>query len=168
MVSGPAGGTVPRGSAGRIVMWLAATAVIMVLLVAYKTSTSGATSAPSAQPPGVVGQPVGSARPAAAGQPGSQDGRAVVVNGSVALTQWGPVQVQVSISGGRITDVRALTYPSGNGHDTAINAYALPQLRQEVLDAQSAQIDAVSGATVTSDGYRRSLQAALDAAHFTG
>ena len=64
--------------------------------------------------------------------------------------------------------MRALTYPSGNGHDTAINAYALPQLRQEVLAAQSAQVDAVSGATVTSDGYRESLQAALDAAHFNG
>jgi uncharacterized protein with FMN-binding domain len=78
------------------------------------------------------------------------------------------VQVQVSVAGGRITDVRALTYPSGNGHDTAINAYALPQLRQEVLTAQSAQVDAISGATVTSDGYRESLQAALDAAHFNG
>jgi uncharacterized protein with FMN-binding domain len=149
-------------------MWLAATAVILVLLFAYKTSTGGATPAPHAQPPGVVGQPARSPRPGASGRPDSQDGRAVVVNGSVAQTRWGPVQVQVSISGGRVTDVQALTYPSGNGHDTAINGYALPQLRQEVLAAQSAQIDAVSGATVTSDGYRESLQAALDAAHFNG
>jgi uncharacterized protein with FMN-binding domain len=137
----------------RIVLWLAATTVVLVLLFAYRTSTSGATPAPSAQPPGVVGQPAG---------------LAVVVNGSVARTRWGPVQVQISVTGGRITDVRALTYPSGNGHDTAINAYALPQLRQEVLAAQSAKIDAVSGATVTSDGYRESLQAALDAAHLNG
>jgi major membrane immunogen (membrane-anchored lipoprotein) len=135
-------------------MWLAATTVILVLLFADRTSTGGAASAPPAQPPGVVGRPAG------------QDGRVVAVNGSVVRTRWGPVQVQVSISGGRITDVRALTYPSGNGHDTALNAYALPQLRQEVLAAQSARIDAVSGATVTSDGYRESLQAALDAAHF--
>jgi len=62
--------------------------------------------------------------------------------------------------------VRALTYPSGNGHNTAINTYALPELRQEVLDAQSARIDTVTGATVTSDGYRASLQAALHAADF--
>lgn len=150
-------------------MWLATTMVVLVLLLAYKTSTGGATAAPHAQPPGVVGQPAaGLPRPGASGRPGSQDGPGVVVNGSVAATRWGPVQVQVSISGGRITDVRALTYPSGNGHDTAINTYALSQLRQEVLDAQSARIDTVSGATVTCDGYRRSLQAALDAAQFTG
>jgi uncharacterized protein with FMN-binding domain len=59
----------------------------------------------------------------------------VVVNGSVARC-WLPIQVQVSMAGGRITRVRALTYPSENGHDTAINAYALPRLRQEVLAAQ--------------------------------
>ncbi|HKE67276.1 MAG TPA: FMN-binding protein [Micromonosporaceae bacterium] len=153
-MSGYAGGTAPRGSAGRIVMWLVATAVILVLLFAYRSSTSGATTAPHAQTPGVVGQPH------------NQDVRAVVVNGSVARTRWGPVQVQVSISGGHITDVRALTYPSGNGHNTAINTYALPELRQEVLDAQSARIDTVTGATVTSDGYRASLQAALHAADF--
>ena len=141
-------------------MWLAASAVILVLLFAYRTSTSGATPAPPAQPPGVVGSPV-------SGASGRPDGPAVV-NGGVAPTRWGPVQVRVWISGGRITDVRALTYPSGNGHDTSVNAYALPRLRQEVLDAQSAQIDAVSGATVTSDGYRQSLRAALDAAHFNG
>jgi uncharacterized protein with FMN-binding domain len=56
-------------------------------------------------------------------------------------------------------------YPSGNGRDREINAYALPVLRQETLAAQSATIDAVSGATVTSEGYRESLQSALDAAH---
>jgi len=145
-------------------MWLAATAVILVLLFAYKTSTSGATPAPRAWPPGVVGQPAGSLLSGASAPPAGQ----VVVNGSVVPTRWGPVQVQVSISDGRITDVRALTYPSGNGHDTAINAFALPQLRQEVLNAQSARIDSISGATVTFEGYRKSLQAALDAAHFTG
>jgi uncharacterized protein with FMN-binding domain len=144
-------------------MWLAATAAITVLLLFYKTSTGGATPAQPSQPPGVVDSlPSG-----VSGPPDSRDGR-VVVNGRVAATRWGPVQVQVSISGDHITDVRALTYPSGNGHDTAINAYALPKLRQEVLDAQSAHIDTVSGATVTSDGYRQSLQAALDAAHFNG
>ena len=162
-MSGYAGGMVPRVLTGRIVMWLAATTVILVLLLGYKTSTGGATPAPPAQPPGVVGRPAGSPGPGASGQP---DRRVVVVNGSVVRTRWGPVQVQVSVAGGRITDVRALTYPSGNGHDTAINAYALPQLRQMVLAAQSAQVDAVSGATVTSDGYRQSLQDALAAANF--
>ena len=168
MVSGYAGGAVPRGSTGRIVMWLAVTAVMLVLLFAYKTSLGSATPAPHAQPPGVVSQPADSSHPGASGRPDSQDGRAVVVNGSVARTRWGPVQVQVTISAGRITDVRTLIYPSGNGHDTAINTYALPQLRREVFAAQSAHIDSISGASVTTDGYRESLQAALDAAHFNG
>jgi uncharacterized protein with FMN-binding domain len=72
----------------------------------------------------------------------------------------------VHIRNGRITDVVALRVPNGNDRDKEINDYAVPRLRQEVLTAQSANIDSVSGATVTSDGYRRSLQAALDAAHF--
>jgi hypothetical protein len=163
------GRPVPQGSTRRIVMWFAATVVVLALLFSYRTSTGGAAPAPRAQPPGVVGAPgpvTRTPRPGSSG--GGSGGQNTVVNGSVAQTRWGPVQVQVTIAGGRITDVQTLIYPSGNGHDAAINAYALPQLRQEVLDAQSAQIDAVSGATVTSDGYRESLQAALDAAHFNG
>lgn len=89
-----------------------------------------------------------------------------VANGTVAQTRWGPVQVQVTIAGGRITDVKTLQQPNGNFRDQEINSYAVPQLREEVLSAQSANIDTVSGATVTSDGYISSLQAALDAAHF--
>jgi uncharacterized protein with FMN-binding domain len=91
-----------------------------------------------------------------------------VVNGDVAQTMWGPVQVQVHISGMRITDVVTLVYPTGTGRDQAINSYALPILREEALTAQSARIQGVSGATVTTGGYIESLQAALDAAHFTG
>ena len=102
------------------------------------------------------------------GSPAAGSGSDTVANGTVAQTRWGPVQVQVHIAGGKIVDVVALRVPDGNQRDNEINSYAVPQLRQEVLDAQSAHIDAVSGATVTSDGYRESLQAALDAAHFTG
>jgi len=61
--------------------------------------------------------------------------------------------------------VRVLQRPTGSSRDDQINGYALPELRQQALQAQSARIDGVSGATVTSDGYRESLQAALDAAH---
>ena len=68
------------------------------------------------------------------------------------------------MSGGRITAADAVAYPSGNRHDQEINAYAVPVLNAEVVDAQSAAIDAVSGATVTSDGYIESLQSAIDAA----
>ena len=63
-----------------------------------------------------------------------------------------------------ITDVSVLQYPNGNGRDAEINSYALPTLVQETLDQQGANIDMVSGATVTSTGYVQSLQSALDQA----
>jgi uncharacterized protein with FMN-binding domain len=75
------------------------------------------------------------------------------------------VQVAITVSNGKISDVAVPVYPNGNGRDQEINAYALPILRQETLSAQSANINTVSGATVTSDGYLQSLQSALDAAH---
>ena len=77
---------------------------------------------------------------------------------------YGPVQVQIEVSGGRIVDVSTLALP-GDGHSRRINSFAVPRLREEVLAAQSAQIDTVSGATATSEAYAQSLQAALDAAH---
>ncbi|MFF4758109.1 FMN-binding protein [Streptomyces sp. NPDC001292] len=86
------------------------------------------------------------------------------VTGETVRTRWGPVQVRVTLVDGRITDVTALARPSDNSRDREISGYAIPQLRREVLAAQSASIDTVSGATYTSDGYRRSLQSALDAA----
>jgi uncharacterized protein with FMN-binding domain len=74
------------------------------------------------------------------------------------------VQVRLEISGGRIDRVDVLQYPNGNPRDAEINGYALPILVQETTDAQSASIDMVSGATVTSTGYLQSLQSALDRA----
>jgi uncharacterized protein with FMN-binding domain len=82
------------------------------------------------------------------------------------MTPYGVVQVQVTIAGGRITDIATLQYPNQGGRDIEINNYALPQLRTEVIAAQSANVDGVSGATYTSEGYLASLQAALDAVGF--
>ena len=96
------------------------------------------------------------------GTAGDSRSATTTVTGAVAQTQWGPVQVQLTLQGGTITDVSVLQYPSGNPQDDQINAYALPILVQETVDAQSAQIDMVSGATVTSVGYVDSLQSALD------
>ena len=92
----------------------------------------------------------------------------VVVNGAPADTQYGPVQVQIRIRAHRIIRADAIDYPQGGSRDREINSYAIPQLDQETMNAQSANIDTVSGATYTSDGYRRSLQSALDAAHQAG
>ena len=84
--------------------------------------------------------------------------------GTVADTRWGPVQVEITVADGTITAVDVLQYPTGNGKDQQINARALPILVQGTIRAQSANIDMVSGATVTSDGYVQSLQSALDQA----
>jgi uncharacterized protein with FMN-binding domain len=72
------------------------------------------------------------------------------------------VQVQITLTGGKLTAVDVLRVPEDNPKDQQINDYAVPVLKQEALTAQSASIDSVSGATYTSDGYIRSLQSALD------
>jgi uncharacterized protein with FMN-binding domain len=138
---------------------LGASAAVLGLLFLYPTSTNrvGGPAAPAA-PAGIV-----STAPAA-GRAGSAT---TVVNGQSALTRYGPVQVQATISSSRITSIKTLASPSSGDRDRAISAFALPILEREAVTAQSATIDTVSGATFTSDGYRRSLQSALDAAHFT-
>ncbi|MEV8516077.1 FMN-binding protein [Dactylosporangium sp. NPDC051484] len=122
------------------------------------------------QAPGVVPETAPPSAPSASGTAtpatAAPTARSTTANGSVAQTRWGPVQVQVKITGGRIADVLVLQRPSGNSRDEQINSLALPRLRAEVLRAQSPRIDTVSGATFTSAGYIESLQAALDSAHF--
>lgn len=98
------------------------------------------------------------------GSAGGPQTTTTTATGDTAQTQWGPVQLELTLKAGTITDVSVLQYPSGNPQDDQINSYALPILIQETLDAQSAQIDMVSGATVTSVGYAQSLQSALDQA----
>ena len=70
------------------------------------------------------------------------------------------------ITAGRITDVQAIEYPNQERRDQEINQDALPQLRTQVLAAQSSNIAGVSGATYTTEGYVGSLQSALDQVHF--
>ena len=72
--------------------------------------------------------------------------------------------MRITLAARKITAVDVLQYPDGNGHDEQINSYALPILVQDTLTAQNANIDMVSGATVTSEGYVQSLQSALDQA----
>jgi uncharacterized protein with FMN-binding domain len=84
--------------------------------------------------------------------------------GSVVATRFGNVQVQVTISGGQITDVTAVQLPNRDGRSQWIASEAEPILREEALTAQSANIDLLSGATYTSEGYAESLQSALDKA----
>ena len=78
--------------------------------------------------------------------------------------QFGDVQVQVTFSGRKITDVKALQLPSDRARSAQISNFAAPYLRTEALQAQSAQIDLISGATYTSESYAQSLQSAIDKA----
>jgi uncharacterized protein with FMN-binding domain len=106
------------------------------------------TTAPAYTPPPTTQAPAPPPKPS-----GTFTGQAVDTN-------YGPVQVQITVSDGKITQA--------NGNDmggSSIGQDAIPQLNQEAVDAQSANIQAVSGATYTSQGYIQSLQEAIDSAH---
>ena len=77
---------------------------------------------------------------------------------------YGLVQVQVVVQNGKITDVSFLQYPSDRQTSREISSQAMPYLKQEAIQAQSANVDIVSGATQTSEAFRQSLQSALDKA----
>ena len=153
----------------RIVTVILSTISILVLLFSYHTSTSNArvTASPVVQQP----TPSSSTSPSRSSKNSGSTAKsgpatsAVAYTGGVADTRWGPVQVQITVQGGRITRSRAVQYPQNNGRDALINNYALPILDQEVVQQQTVSIDTVSGATVTSDGYLQSLQSAIDQAH---
>ena len=141
----------------RIATWLLSTVTVVVLMFGYHTSTSSTLTV--ASPPAFVGSSSTGESPSTAGPSNT-----TTLTGDVAQTQWGPVQVAVKVNAGTLTDVAVLQYPHGSSEDEEINSYALPMLIQQTLDKQSADIDMVSGATVTSGGYQQSLQSALDQA----
>ncbi|WP_405890371.1 FMN-binding protein [Streptomyces sp. NBC_01527] len=105
-----------------------------------------------------------SPHPPSGATPGAPTGTGTFT-GDPIDTQYGTVQVAATLSKGKITSVKVLQAPDQNGRDRQIASYALPRLTQEALGAQSAHIDAVSGASYTSEGYIQSLQSALDRAH---
>ncbi|MDX3569957.1 FMN-binding protein [Streptomyces sp. ID05-47C] len=135
----------------RVVLAGAATVSGIVLLLSLK---------PSSDP--------GSAQAAGAGaaaQEAAQGGAGAAVSGAItgdaSQTQYGAVQVRVTVSNGKITKAETVQAPKG-GQSDQITANAVPKLNQAALTAQSADIDAVSGATFTSEGYKKSLQSAID------
>jgi len=162
----------------RITLWVLSTVTTVVLLFGYHTSTSGPMASTTLAPieasassgssstrsdTGSTGSGSGS-DPTTQSSPSTTASQSSTVTGDVAMTRWGPVQVELTIAGGSITDVSVVQYPSGNREDEQINSYALPILTQQTIDTQSANIDMISGATVTSMGYLESLQSALDQA----
>lgn len=141
----------------RISAWLLGTMILVILLFGYHTSTAGPekNTADGTEPAGGT---------ADSGATVATKNGVKTVTGPVAQTEWGPVQVRLTIKQGKIVKAAAIRYPDGNPRDGEINTLALPILDKETLSAQSGKIDMVSGATVTSDGYIESLQAAIDKA----
>ena len=116
-------------------------------------SATPATPATPASP-----SPSGTATPA----DGSTTSSTVTVTGAVSQTRYGPVQVSVTFTGTQIIDVQTLQSPNAHRESAQISARSTPLLAQEVVAAQSAAIDTVSGATYTSEAYRESVQSAID------
>jgi uncharacterized protein with FMN-binding domain len=166
---------------------LAITTVALILLINFKvpdepvvdrTTGNLAIVEPSTVPvtlPGASAVPGAAATPAPAatkapaatsgttGTGSSGSAASAKVDGPVVSTRFGPVQVEVVVASGKVADVVALQLPTGR-RSGQISSYAAPILHDEALQAQSASIDTVSGATYTSDAYAQSLQAALDQA----
>jgi uncharacterized protein with FMN-binding domain len=150
---------------------LVITALALVLLLSFKTpdqvparsggvaivesgTGSGSSTAQAAGPTSAPTKSTGS---------GTDSAAAATIDGPVVDTRYGAVQVEIVVSGGQLKDVVALQLPTGR-HSGQISTAVAPILRQEALQAKSAAIDTVSGATYTSEGYAQSLQAALDQA----
>lgn len=150
----------------RIILGTAATVSGVVLLLALKQPASEPVAAAGSQNAGQVpatapAAPGGDSR---GGGGGGGGGAAQTVTGDEANTQYGPVQVSVTVTGGKITAATAVKTPDSGPQSEQIAADSVPKLNQAAVTAQSAKIDTVSGATYTSEGYRKSLQSALDKA----
>ncbi|MEU6604728.1 FMN-binding protein [Streptomyces shenzhenensis] len=139
----------------RVVLATAATVSGVVLLLTLKPASDPA----SASAAGAAPQQTAAAQESPQG--GAQAAGSGTVTGDAARTQYGAVQVRLTVSGGRITEAAAVQAPKGGTSDQK-TALAVPKLNQAAVAAQSAQIDSVSGATYTSNGYKQSLQSALD------
>jgi uncharacterized protein with FMN-binding domain len=153
--------------ARRIALWGLTTVSTVVLLFSYRTSTSSALPTATAAAPTTptAGTTTSGSTPTTGGTSAAKSSTYTgTVTGTAADTRWGPVQVKVTLASGKITAVDMVQEPDSNDRDQEINAEAVPQLVSETLQAQNAQIDMVSGATYTSEGYVQSLQSALDQA----
>ena len=134
------------------------TPVVPTTAVESRPSSSTTTPA-STSTPNITGTPGATSTPA----PGAlyKDGS---YTGSVDDAQWGVVQVKAIIKAGKITDVQFLQYPNDRSRSVYINSVADPQLTSEAIQAQSANVDIVTGATDSSLAFIQSLTDALSQA----
>jgi uncharacterized protein with FMN-binding domain len=126
------------------------------MLLSFKTHSTVAVATPPAA--------VSSVGTASSSSGSSSRHAAKTYTGSAADTQYGPVEVKITVKNGRVIVATAVQYPNSSPRDSQINAAAIPALNSEATAASSASIDMVSGATYTSQGYISSLQSALDQA----
>ena len=159
-------------------MTIVATALGLVLLFSFKTpdeipapggpaAIAFGTPAPGATSPATpdvtsAGDDVNPTPAPPASSPPQATAPSQQVDGDVIGTQFGDIQVRLIVSGSKIVDVQALQLPNDRRRSAQISQFSEPILHSEALQAQSAQIDTVSGATYTSRAYRASLQSALD------
>lgn len=144
------------------------TAVGLILLLNFKTPSApanlalGATVAQAPSSAGAItGTTVGStSTESTTSSTTSSAARSGTYTGTAVQTYDGTIQVQITVSNGKLTAIQMLQYPT-SGRSSQISQAAIPTLIQEALQAQSAQINAVSGATYTSQGFAQSLQSAL-------
>jgi uncharacterized protein with FMN-binding domain len=151
----------------RAVLVLGGTAAGLAALLSFKTHVGATADAAPATPQAVGGSaptPVATTRPATSTSPAAPPSAARTVTGTVANTQHGPMQVQLTLAGQKITKVTVLQRTNDGSESDQIDSFAIPKLTSETLAAQSAHIDTVSGASYTSSGYIQSLQSALDQA----
>jgi uncharacterized protein with FMN-binding domain len=121
------------------------------------SSSSGSVTPPTATTPAPAQTSTGGGSTTSSGKSGT-------FTGDTVNTQFGPVQVKITVKAGKLTDVTPLQLTTDGGRSVQISNYAAPILRSEVLAAQSANVSSVGGATYTSQGYLSSLQSALDKA----
>jgi uncharacterized protein with FMN-binding domain len=156
----------------RVILTIVTTAVVLVLLLSFKSHSGTSALVPAAVSPspgqGTGDQSTGDTSKAGATSGGTPAGGtpagARTVTGSAVMTIYGPVQVKITVANGKVTTAQAIEYPDGTPRDYQINSYAIPELQQETVGVSSPNIDAVSGASYTSQGYIGSLQSALDKA----
>ena len=161
----------------RVVFALGGTIAGLIMLLSFRTHMGSAAVAGVAGSAGQAGSggtsssgsgssagSAGSAAAAASAPVSAGSGTGTVVTGDVISTGYGPTQVQVTLNAGKIVKVTVLQHTDDGVNSQMIDGRALPQLNNETLTAQSAKIDAVSGASYTSAGYIKSLQSALDKA----
>ena len=147
----------------RALLTLGGTAAGLAALLSFRTHTLAAAD-PAASTPPTPAMSAGTSQPVAGGTGSSSASPARTVTGTAASTPYGPMQVRLTLSGAKITKVTVVQRTNDGTESNQIDSNAIPRLNSETLAAQSAKIDAVSGASYTSAGYIRSLQSALDQA----